>query len=254
VLQVARARFHRKVALVTGGGSGIGRATALALAQEGATVAVTGRRAEPLRETVKAIAALGGSGSYLVADLSCPDDVSTLVNEVVDRYDGLHVAVNNAGIPSWGRVAEMGFEDWNEVIQINLTGLWLAMKHEITRMRSGGVIVNVASRIGMHMRVENQSAYAAAKAGVSTLTRSAAREYIAQGIRINAVSPGPTETAMSVWPGENRAERDHRIARDVPIGRLAQPHEIASAILWLASPEASFVVGHDLVVDGGITA
>lgn len=248
--------FTDQVVLVTGGGTGIGRATALAFAEKQARVMIAGRRPEPLEETVALIEKAGGKGDCLVADVVVPDQVAGLVGEVVSRYGRLDVAVNNAGLPSWGLVADMTPTEWEQVVGVNLNGVWSCLKHELACMceQGSGAIVNVASRIGAHMRLPYQSAYAASKSAVSTLTRTAAREYISRGVRINAVSPGPTATAMALWPGETAAERDERVAREIPIGRLAAPEEIAAAIVWLASPAAGFVVGHDLVVDGGISA
>ncbi|TDD62701.1 glucose 1-dehydrogenase [Kribbella antibiotica] len=249
-------RFVGRSVLVTGGGSGIGRATALAFAAGGAQVVVSGRRPEPLAETVELIDKAGGTGYAVPADTRIDAEARALVEATVERTGGLDIAVNNAGIPSWGRVTEMDPAEWHEVVDTNLNGLWLCLRHQIEQMRhhGGGSIVNVGSRIGAHMRVSHQSAYAASKSAVSTLTRSAALEYIREGVRINAVSPGPTDTEMSVWPGEAPADRERRIERDVPAGRLADPAEIAAAIAWLASAEAAFVVGHDLVIDGGMSA
>lgn len=138
------------------------------------------------------------------------------------------------------------------VIQTNLTGLWLCMKHEIALMQThgGGAIVNMAANIGAHMTIPYLGAYTASKAAVSALTRVAALEHIQDGIRINAVSPGLVDTEMSLLPGETRAQRDERIKGAIPLGRVADPAEVANAVLWLASDEASFVVGHDLVIDG----
>jgi NAD(P)-dependent dehydrogenase (short-subunit alcohol dehydrogenase family) len=245
-----------RTALVTGGGSGIGRATAVALAAQGAKVVVAGRRAHTLIETVKAIEENGGTASHVLADITLPDEAARAAGAAVDRYGSLDTAVNCAGLPSWGLTADMTPAEWEEVVSVNVNGTWLSMKYEIEHMlrQGGGTIVNVSSRIGPHMRVTHQSAYAASKSALSTLTRSAAREYIPHGIRINAVSPGPTDTAMAVWPGETPADRDDRVARDIPAGRLARPEEIAAAVLWLASPAAAFVVGHDLVIDGGLSA
>jgi NAD(P)-dependent dehydrogenase (short-subunit alcohol dehydrogenase family) len=245
-----------RVALVTGGGSGIGRATALRLACEGDLVTVAGRREQPLRETVEEIRTAGGTADYLVTDVTVEAQVAATVAAVQQSHGRLEVAVNAAGLPSWGRTGELDRVDWDEILDTNLTGLWLCLKHELSAMRQqgSGAIVNVSSRIGPHMRAPMQSSYAASKAGVSALTRTAAREYMAFGVRINAVSPGPTDTEMSVWPGEGAADRDARVAREIPAGRLAQPAEIAAAIAWLLSAESSFVVGHDLVVDGGISS
>jgi NAD(P)-dependent dehydrogenase (short-subunit alcohol dehydrogenase family) len=245
-----------RVALVTGGGSGIGRAAALRLACDGDLVTVAGRREQPLRETVEEIRAAGGTADYLVTDVTVEAQVAATIAAVQQSHGRLEIAVNAAGLPSWGRTGELDRIEWDEVLDTNLTGLWLCLKHELSAMRQqgSGAIVNVSSRIGPHMRAPMQGSYAASKAGVSALTRTAAREYIAFGIRINAVSPGPTDTEMSVWPGESASDRDARVAREIPAGRLAQPAEIAAAIAWLLSAESSFVVGHDLVVDGGISS
>lgn len=216
---------------------------------------VAGRREAPLRETVSLIGAHGGTALCAVADVTSADDVRHMVAAAVAGLGGLHVAVNAAGIPSWGEVADLEPAEWESVVGTDLTGVWHCMRFQIPHMcGGGGAIVNVASRIGAHMRVRHQGAYAAAKAAMTALSRTAAREYAAAGVRINVVSPGPTDTGISVFPGESARDRDARIAREVPAGRMASPDEIAAAVMWLASPEASFVVGHDLVVDGGLSA
>jgi NAD(P)-dependent dehydrogenase (short-subunit alcohol dehydrogenase family) len=249
-------RFTGKTVLVTGGGSGIGRATALAFAGEGAMVAVAGRRREPLDQTVRLISEAGGRASAVTADVSLAADAQRLVAAVAERHGGLHVAFNNAGIIEAGPLADMDDAAWDRQVAVNLTGVFLAMKHEINAMRAsgGGVIVNTASNLGAHMRLPFLGAYAATKAAVSALTRAAAREYIADGIRINAISPGPIDTPMSLRPGETEADRDKRLADALPAGRAGTVAEAAAAVLWLASPEAGFTVGHDLVIDGGATA
>jgi NAD(P)-dependent dehydrogenase (short-subunit alcohol dehydrogenase family) len=249
-------RFTGKTVLITGGGSGIGRATALAFASEGAAVAVAGRRREPLDQTVRLIKDAGGRASAVTADVSSPTDAERLVAATADRHGGLHIAFNNAGIIEAGPLADMDQAAWDRQVAVNLTGVFLAMKHEITHMRAsgGGVIINTASNLGAHMRLPFLGAYAATKAAVSALTRAAAREYIADGIRINAISPGPIDTPMSLRPGETDADRDKRLAGALPAGRAGTAAEAAAAVLWLASPEAGFTVGHDLVIDGGATA
>ncbi|MBB4893954.1 NAD(P)-dependent dehydrogenase (short-subunit alcohol dehydrogenase family) [Streptomyces olivoverticillatus] len=251
------ARFAGKVALVTGGGSNIGRQTALTFARGGATVAVVGPSQGELDETVKLIEAEGGHGSAVVADVTRSEDVARMVATTVERHGGLHIAFNNAGIGGKpGPSSELDEAVWAAVFAVNTTGVWLSMKYEIEHMRrhGGGVIVNSASNIGFHGRRPGMGAYAASKGAVSILTRTAAREYIAEGVRINAVSPGGTNTPMSYRPGESTEDRDARVRSVVPIGRVGETQEIANAVAWLASDDSSFVVGHDMVVDGGATA
>jgi len=250
-------RFTDQVVLVTGGSSGIGRTTALAFAGEGAVVVVAGRDGGRLRQTVGLIEAEGGRADHVVADLAVAAEVESMVRAAVERHGGLHVAFNNAGVlGAAAPTADLAEDDWHRVITTNLTGTWLSMKHEIAHMRAhgGGVIVNMASNIGAHGRRPGLAAYAASKAAVSALTRTAARDHIGEGVRINAVSPGGTDTEMSRRPGETDAERDRRAAGTVPLGRVGRTAEVAAAVLWLASAESAFTVGHDLVVDGGATA
>ena len=249
-------RFSTKTALVTGGGSGIGRATAQAFAAEGASVVVVGRQMEPLAQTVKLIEADGGEAVAVTADVSRAEDVAAAVATAVRHYGGLDIAFNNAGVFLPGMVADIEEADWANGLAVNLTGVWLSMKYEIDHMRAhgGGVIVNTASNLGAHARIPGAGGYIATKAAVSALTRTAAREYIADGIRINAISPGPTATSMSLRPGETDADRAERLRTALPIGRVGTLDEITASVLWLASPECGFTVGHDLVVDGGASA
>ncbi|MGP4085875.1 SDR family NAD(P)-dependent oxidoreductase [Streptomyces sp. KR55] len=253
-------RFSDRTVLVTGGGSGIGRAIALAFAAEGARVVVAGRGRAALDETVALVRESGGTAFAEVADVTRADEVEALVQAVVDRFGSLDVAVNNAGVFRGGPLAELSEEDWRTVLDINVTGVFLAMTAEIRRMRTqpgGGSIVNVSSNLGRYRQVPGATAYSATKAAVTSLTRGTALEYIAEGVRINAVSPGASDTTMSLRAGETEAERAARMAarmkEESPLGRVSTTEEVAGAVLYLASDAAASFVGTDLVIDGGAT-
>ncbi len=252
-------RFTGRTALVTGAGSGIGRATALAFAAEGAQVVVAGRRREPLAETVTLIEEAGGKALAVTTDVTRAADLRALVETAVDRFGSLDVAVNNAGVLEAGGqpAADVPEDAWRRMLDINVTGVLLALQAEVRQMRTqpgGGAIVNLASQIGVHGRIPGMTAYGVTKAAVSVLTRGAALDHIADGVRINAVSPGASATSMSLKPGETEAGRADRMKTAVPLGRVSAVAEIASAVLYLASDDAASVVGTDLVVDGGSTA
>ncbi|MGP4023698.1 SDR family NAD(P)-dependent oxidoreductase [Actinomadura sp. 3N407] len=247
--------FDGRIALITGGAGGIGRATAHALAREGATVVLAGRDLTALADAVKEIGS--GRADHVAADVTDASSAAQMVETVVARHGGLHVAVNNAGVlGAVGPVADIDAGAWDEVLAVNLTGVFLSMKHEIAHMRGhgGGTIVNVSSNIGTHGRRPALAAYAASKAGVGVLTRTAALDHIADGVRINAVSPGASDTPMSLLPGESREDRAERMRTAAPSGRVAETSEVAAGILWLASDAASHVAGHDLVIDCAATA
>ena len=245
-----------KVGLVTGGTSGIGRDTALLFAKAGAKVVVAGRRELQGEETVQLIRAAGGDGLFVKTDVSKASHVETLIQKVVERFGGLDIAFNNAGIEGvWAPIVRQSEEDWDRTIEINLKGVWLCLKYEIRQMlkqRAGGAIVNMASIIGL-IGSAGVAAYSASKHGVIGLTKTAALENAKNGIRINAVCPGFTETPMA-----DRVLRVPAIHKYVlschPIGRLGRPMEIAEAVVWMCSDRASFMTGQSLVLDGGFLA
>jgi len=239
-----------RVALVTGGGSGIGRATALALAAAGARVVVSDVNGEGVAETVRLVEATGGTAWGMVVDVTQGAAVEALVRGTVERYGRLDWAVNNAGVGGVMAPTDQQSEAaWDAIMAVNLKGVWLCMKYEIRAMleQGGGAIVNVASAAGL-VGFRYAAPYAASKHGVVGLTRSAALEYARKGIRVNAVCPGFTETPMVAGLGETMVEAT---VKAIPMRRLGTPEEIAQAIVWLCSEGASFVTGHALAVDGG---
>jgi len=245
-----------KVAIVTGGGSGIGRASALAFAREGAKVVVADVVVEGGEETVRLIQHNGGAAIFVKTNVSKAAEVEALVARAVLTYGRLDCAHNNAGIEGPGATTvDYAEESWERVLAINLTGVWLCMKYEIPQMlkQGSGAIVNTASTAGL-VGYPRGSAYVASKHGVVGLTKTAALEYAKSGIRVNAVCPGAIDTPMMGRITDHRPQRAARMAAAEPVGRMGQPAEIAEAVVWLCSEAASFVTGHAMAVDGGMTA
>jgi NAD(P)-dependent dehydrogenase (short-subunit alcohol dehydrogenase family) len=246
-----------KVALVTGGASGIGRATALTFAREGAKLVIADMNEDGGQQTVHMITENGGDATFVQVDVSNATEVEVMISKAVETYGRLDCAHNNAGISSGGQrafTADYPEERWHQVIAINLTGVWLCMKYEIPQMlqQDGGTIVNTASVAGL-VGLPYASAYVASKHGVVGLTRTAALEYAKSGIRVNCVCPGYIETPMTEQ-GRNDPERMAHILTSEPIGRIGKPEEIAETVVWLCSDAASFVTGHTMTVDGGYVA
>jgi NAD(P)-dependent dehydrogenase (short-subunit alcohol dehydrogenase family) len=246
--------FEGKVALVTGGNSGIGRETALAFANKGASVVVAARREPEGIETVELIHATGGNAEFVQTDISDESQVEAMVAQTVNTFGRLDFAFNNAGIAGEPiPLHEYPRDLWDQVMSINLTGTWLCMQREIRHMMSngGGSIVNTASIAGQRGS-PNMPGYSISKWGVVGMTKSAAKGYGQYGIRVNAVSPGHTETPM-VGPID---DPDHlaSMIEPYPLGRIGQPKDISDAVIWLCSDSASFITGVSLPVEGGITA
>lgn len=251
-------RFSGASVLVTGAGSGLGRALALGFAAEGASLTLAGRGREALEETAALVGAVGAEAVVSPTDVGDPAAVGRLVAAAVERFGSLDVAVNNAGVFRGGApLTELSDADWATLFDVNVTGVFHCLREEIARMRAqptGGAIVNIASNLGAHRRFPGLAGYIASKAAVSALTRAAALDHAAEGVRINAVSPGPVDTAMSLRPGESPADRSARLRTQSPLGRVSSTDEVVAAVLHLASPAASSTIGADLVVDGGAAA
>src|SRR3984957_11161033 len=249
-------RVEGKVALITGGSSGIGRATALLFGREGAKVAVADYNAEGGEQTVKAIKDAGGVASFHAVDVASPQEVEGLIKKVVDTYGRLASPFNNAGIE--GQMAltpDCTIENWNRVIAIDLTSVFLCMKYEIQQMlkNGGGSIVNTASVAGLQ-GLAAAPAYVAAKHGVAGLTKTAALEFAQKGIRVNAVCPGFIHTPMVDRVLDKGVFSEEQIFAAEPMHRMGKPEEIAEAVLWLCSDASSFVTGLPMPVDGGYVA
>jgi NAD(P)-dependent dehydrogenase (short-subunit alcohol dehydrogenase family) len=250
------AELQGKVALVTGGTSGIGRETAVLFAKSGARIVVTGRRERDGNETVDLVRAAGGDGLFVKSDVSKSSEVAALVERVVERFGRLDIAFNNAGIEGvWVPISRQSEEDFDRTIEINLKGVWLCLKYEIRQMLKqggGGAIVNMASVAGL-VGSAGAAAYSASKHGVMGLTKAAALETARNGIRINTVCPAVVETPMA-----DRLFGTPEVHKFIlgyhAIGRFGRPAEIAEAVVWMCSDRASFMTGQSLVLDGGFLA
>lgn len=244
-------RLQGKVAIVTGGGSGIGEAIAKVFAQEGAKVAI-GDISDKTQSVVDSIHEAGGEAVFIRCNVAQESDVEEMVKQTVDRYGKLDILVANAGISHHDVAHELAIEDWERVLSVNLTGVFLTNKHALRHMleNSSGSIINIASAAGI-VGKEEANSYSASKAGVVNLSRSEGIQYAKFGIRVNAVCPGYIQTPMIAGRSEELYEEYRSLQ---PMNRFGKPEEIAKACLFLASDDASFVTGTTLAVDGGYTA
>ena len=243
-------RFTNKVAFITGAASGIGRAAAIAFASEGARVGIVDRSGDALKEVEDSVRKAGGEVLAITCDTSDADQVQKAVKQVIEKFGRLDVAFNNAGVENKATpVHEIELAEWDRILDINLRGTFVCMKHELAQMvkQGSGVVINTSSGAGIR-GVEGGATYAATKHGIIGLTRSAALDYAKLGIRVNAVLPGNIETPMM----DRFTGGDIQKAIDLePVGRLGKPEEIAEAVLWMASDLGGFVTGAATVVDGG---
>lgn len=252
------ASLQNKVALITGGTSGIGKAAALALAEAGAKVVVAGRRAEEGKMVVETVKQAGGEALFVKTDVSHEADVKALVDKTATTFGRLDIAFNNAGIE--GRVGHsietMEVDDYQSVFDINVKGVLLSMKHEAAAMlkNGGGSIVNTSSIAG-HVGFAGGAVYVASKHAIIGLSKSAALDLATRGVRVNTVSPGTIQTEMiDRMTGEGETEAKKWWSSQHPIGRIGTADEVAAMVVWLSSPQASFITGTDIAVDGGYLA
>ena len=250
------AELEGKVGLVTGGTSGIGRETAVLFAKAGAKVVVAGRREAEGEETVQLIRSAGGDGLFVQTDVSKSSEVDTLIQKVVEKFGRLDIAFNNAGVEgAWVPIVRQSEEDFDQTININLKGVWLCLKYEIRQMikqGGAGAIVNMASIMGM-IGSAGAAAYSASKHGVIGLTKTAALENAKNKIRVNAVCPAIVETPLAGRLFSSPSVHKYVLSCH-PMGRFGKPMEIAEAVLWMCSDQASFMTGQSLVLDGGFLA
>lgn len=242
-------KLDGKIALVVGGSSGIGKATAIAFAEAGAKVVVASRGEEDGRKTVELIEQAGSEGLFVQTDVSIDSDVKQLIEKTVEKFERIDIAFNNAGIEGkLAPVADIDESDFDAVIAVNLKGIYLGMKYQISAMMKtgGGVIVNTASTGGI-VGVPNFSPYCASKHGVIGLTKVAALELAESDIRINAIAPGAVRTGMM------EKELEETLLKTIPAKRISAPEEIANTVLWLCSEESSYITGQTIVIDGGMT-
>src|SRR3989440_2043437 len=248
--------FEGKVAMITGGGSGIGRATAVAFAREGAKVVIGNRNVQRGEETVAMIRKAGGEANFKRTDVLVAAEIEALVEHTMKTYGRLDLAFNNAGVEGDVKpLIEQTEANYDAVMDVNVKGVWLSMKYEIPRMlkQGGGAIVNCSSVAGL-IGFPNVAIYIASKHAVIGLTKTAALEYSAQGIRINAVNPAVIDTEMVDRLAAGVSTEKNNLSTLHPIGRIGRVEEVAEAVLWLCSSKSSFVTGHSLIVDGGFTA
>ncbi len=253
-MSVSGLDFTGRTALLIGATTGIGRAAAIEFGRAGANVVVSGLGQAEGREVEAAIRKLGADALFVEADVTREDDIRSLMDKAVARFGRIHCAVNNAGHEGkFGPVQDRTSEDFDRLIAINLKGAFLGMKYQIPHMldHGGGAIVNTASSAGV-TGIANVAIYTASKHGIVGLTKATALELARSNIRVNAVAPGPVNTGLLSRMIEGKMEASH-LAEAVPMGRISEPEELAGAIVWLCSDAASFVTGHTLVADGGLT-
>jgi NAD(P)-dependent dehydrogenase (short-subunit alcohol dehydrogenase family) len=246
--------FAGKVVIVTGGGYGIGRAAALGFAKRGAKVSIADVDVKNGEETIRRIKEAGSEAIFVKTDVSKEPDVENLIKKNVETFGKLDCAFNNAGIHKvFVPTIDFTLADWNEIINVNLKSVWLCMKYEIPQMlkQGKGAIVNTSSAAGL-IAAPSNPAYPASKHGVVGLTKSTAIEFARRGIRVNCVCPGPTRTGMHESLVAVSPEIVEMMNTKVPMGRMAEPEEVAAAAIWLCSDEASYITGHALPVDGGL--